>query len=98
MSNRHRGAGLVASFHSAMFAESNVVSLVNGRLIGIIVIWQQGLLKLALRFKGTLEKRDKIRSETLTSDIKYKKHATKKHATKAVTCKVNNTIVVYYVV
>lgn len=55
VSDRHGGAGLVAPLHSAVFAESDIVSLVNGRLVGIIVIWQQGLLELALVFKGGLK-------------------------------------------
>lgn len=58
MSDRHGGAGLVASLHSAVFAESDIESLVNGRLVGIIVIWQQGLLELALVFKGGLKRKE----------------------------------------
>lgn len=68
MSDRHGGAGLVASLHSAVFAESDIESLVNERLVGVIVIWQQGLLELALVFKGGLEKKREItKSETWTN-------------------------------
>lgn len=63
--DRHGGAGLVASLHSAVFAERDIESLVNGRLVGIIVIWQQGLLELALGYKGGLKRkeRDPMRSD-----------------------------------
>lgn len=59
VSDRHGGAGLVASLHSAMFAESDIESFVNGRLVGIIVIWQQALLELALVFKGGLKRKER---------------------------------------
>lgn len=55
MGDRHSGGGLVASLHSAVFGESDIESLVNGGLIGIVVIWQQGLLELAFVFKGSLK-------------------------------------------
>lgn len=58
VSDCHGGAGLVASLHSAVFAESDIESLVNGRLVGIIVIWQQGFLELALVFKGGLKRKE----------------------------------------
>lgn len=58
MSDGHGGAGLVASLHSAVFAESNIESLVNGRLVGIIVIRQQGLLELALGFEVGLKRKE----------------------------------------
>lgn len=58
VSDRHGGAGLVASLHSAVFAEGDIESLVNGRLVGIIVIRQQGLLELALVFKGGLKRKE----------------------------------------
>lgn len=47
MGDRHGGGGLVASLPSAVFAESEIESLVNGGLVGIVVIWQQGLVELA---------------------------------------------------
>lgn len=55
MGDCHGGGGLVASLHSAVFAESDIESLVNRGLIGIVVIWQQGLLELAFIFKGSLK-------------------------------------------
>lgn len=55
MGDRHGGGGLVASLHSAVFAESDIESLVNGGLVGIVVIWQQGLFELAFIFKGSLK-------------------------------------------
>lgn len=58
VSDCHGGAGLVASLHSAVFAESDIESLVNGRLVGVIVIWQQSLLERALVFKGGLQKKE----------------------------------------
>lgn len=58
MSDRHGRAGLVASLHSAVFAESDIESLVNERLVGIVVIWQQALLELALVFEGGLKRKE----------------------------------------
>ena len=48
MCDSHGGGCLVASLCAAMLAEGDVGALVNRRLIGIIVVWQQGLLELAL--------------------------------------------------
>lgn len=64
VSDGHGGAGLVASLHSAVFAESNIESLVNGRLVGIIVIRQQSLLELALGFKVGLKRKETESDQT----------------------------------
>lgn len=48
VSDSHRSGDSVSSLHSAMFAESDVESLVNEGLVYIVVIWQQGLIELAL--------------------------------------------------
>lgn len=48
MCNSHGGGGLVASLHTSMLAEGDVGAPVNRRLVGIVVVWQQGLLELAL--------------------------------------------------
>lgn len=61
MGDRHGGGGLVASLQSAVFAESDIESLVNGGLVGIVVIWQQGLLELAFVFKGSLKEGEEKR-------------------------------------
>ncbi len=55
MGDRHGRGGLVASLPSAVFAESDIESLVNGGLVGIVVIWQQGLVELAFVFKCSLK-------------------------------------------
>lgn len=48
MGDGHGGGGFVASLHSTMLTEGNVKTLVNGGLIGIVVVWQQDLVELAL--------------------------------------------------
>lgn len=48
MGDSHGGGGFVASLHSAVLTEGDVKALVNGRLVGIVVVWQQDLVELAL--------------------------------------------------
>lgn len=55
MCDSHGGSGLVASLGAAMLAEGDVEALVNKRLIGIVVVGQQGLLELALVPKDSLK-------------------------------------------
>lgn len=53
----HGGGGSVAPFHTAMLTEGNVEALVNRRLVGIVVVWQQDLVELALVSKDRLRGR-----------------------------------------
>lgn len=60
MSDSHRSGDSVSSLHPAMFAESDVESFVNRGLVYIVVIWQQGLLELALIVKDDLKKENEM--------------------------------------
>lgn len=53
----HGGGGPVALLHAAVLAEGHVEALVNKRLVGIVVVGQQGLPELALIHKGPLQHR-----------------------------------------
>lgn len=44
----HGSGGLVAPLHAAMLAECYVGASVNQRLVGVVVVWEQALLELAL--------------------------------------------------
>lgn len=48
MCDSHSRCGLVASLQTAMFAQGDVEALINGRLIGIVVVGKQCLFELAL--------------------------------------------------
>lgn len=54
MGDRHGGGGFAAPLHAAMLTEGNIETLVNGGLIGIVVVWQQDLVELALIPKDRL--------------------------------------------
>lgn len=56
MSDSHGGGHLVASLCAAMLAEGDVEALVNKRLVGVVVVGQQGLLELALVPEDFLER------------------------------------------
>jgi len=56
MCDSHCWGSLVASLQAAMFAEGNIKSLVNGRLVCIVIVGQQRLLELALVMEGPLKK------------------------------------------
>ena len=55
MCHRHGGGSLIASLQPAIFAEGDVGALVNKRLVGVVVVWQQGLLELTLVPKDRLK-------------------------------------------
>ena len=55
MCDSHGSGGLFASLQTAMLAESNVGASVNGRLIGVVVVWQHALSELALIMEDCLK-------------------------------------------
>lgn len=55
MCDSHCWGSLVASLQAAMFAEGNIKSLVNGRLVSVVIVGQQRLLELALVMEGPLK-------------------------------------------
>lgn len=52
----HGSGGLVAPLHAAMLAERYVGASVNQRLVGVVVVWEQALLELALVMEDCLER------------------------------------------
>lgn len=52
----HGSGGLVAPLHAAMLAECYVGASVNQRLVGVVVVWEQALLELALVMEDCLER------------------------------------------
>lgn len=52
----HSSGGLVAPLHTAMLAERYIRASVDQRLIGIVVVWEQALLELALVVEDCLER------------------------------------------
>lgn len=48
MRDSHSRRGLGASLQAAMFAQGKVEALINGRLIGVVVVGKQCLFELAL--------------------------------------------------
>lgn len=52
----HGSGGLVAPLHAAMLAERYVGASVNQRLVGVVVVWEQALLELALVVEDCLER------------------------------------------
>lgn len=62
MCDGHGGGGLVAPLYAAMLAEANVEALVNKRLVGVVVVRQQGLPELALLPEVFLKKKKKRKS------------------------------------
>lgn len=52
----HGSGGLVAPLHAAVLAERYVGASVNQRLVGVVVVWEQALLELALVMEDCLER------------------------------------------
>lgn len=52
----HGSGGPVAPLHAAMLAERYVGASVNQRLVGVVVVWEQALLELALVMEDCLER------------------------------------------
>lgn len=52
----HGSGGLVAPLDAAVLAERYVGPSVNQRLVGVVVVWQQALLELALVMEDRLER------------------------------------------
>lgn len=52
----HGSGGLVAPLYTAMLAERYIGASVDQRLVGIVVVWEQALLELALVMEDCLEK------------------------------------------
>lgn len=52
----HGSGGLVAPLHAAMLAERYIGASVDQRLVGVVVVWEQALLELALLVEDCLER------------------------------------------
>lgn len=52
----HSSGGLVAPLHTAMLAECYVGASVYQRLVGVVVVWEQALLELALVMEDCLRR------------------------------------------
>ncbi len=63
----HGSGGLVAPLHAAMLAECYVGASVNQRLVGVVVVWQQALLELALVMEDCLERTKRQTARILIS-------------------------------
>ncbi len=68
----HGSGGLVAPLHAAMLAECYVGAPVNQRLVGIVVVWEQALLELALVMEDCLERTKRQTVDILMISLKKK--------------------------
>lgn len=69
----HGSGGLVAPLHAAMLAECYVGASVNQRLVGVVVVWEQALLELALVMEDCLD-RTKRQTACILMNSLIKRH------------------------